>query len=378
MNWQPRAVALAEQVTHKVSRWRGPVAATPRHHFVPCWWAETGSGWDLRNGAANVQAWLDAAYTDQTLVTQVATLHADLAGARRQAEGRPTSSSTLPSLVVQMYRHARITECSDVLDVGTGSGYGAAVLAHRLGEQHVTSVDVDPYLTSVGAQRLDGAGLRPRIITCDATGELPGSYDRIISMAAMRPVPPSWLQALRPGGRLVTTITGTTAILTADKLDDGRAFGRIERDWAGFMASRPGPGYPPQPSDGCEELLTGAGEHVGPGRFPLVIVDDAWELRTMLSIEHPGIAAHHQTCPDGVARVWLVHGDGSWARAEGRPGQPAPVVHQSGPRRLWDLLDALRDRWLAEGSFPVYGALAMIETDGTIRLARGRWRATIR
>ncbi|HUY50985.1 MAG TPA: methyltransferase domain-containing protein [Streptosporangiaceae bacterium] len=377
MDWQPRAIALAEQVTHAVSRWREPVAVTPRHLLVPRWWTATGDGWELRDGPADLPAWLDAAYTDQTLVTQVGALHADLATTGQRAAGRPASSSTLPSLAVQMYRHARITDAADVLDVGTGSGYGAALLTYRLGPQHVTSIDIDPYLTKAAAERLDGIGLLPHVATCDATGPLPGDYDRIVSMAAVRPVPPSWLATLRPGGRLVTTITGTTAILAADKREDGRAFGRIERDWAGFMAVRHGPGYPPQPGDGREELLNGDGEHVAPGRYPLVIPEDAWELRTMLSIELPGITSHHRTAPDGTATVWLVHADGSWARAEGKPGKPAPLVHQSGPRRLWDLLDELRDRWLAEAALPVYGALAMIEADGTIKLARGAWRATI-
>jgi protein-L-isoaspartate O-methyltransferase len=377
MDWQPRAVALAGQVTHAVSRWREPVGAIPRHLLVPRWWAACGSTWELHDGPAEVPAWLDAAYTDQTLVTQVGAQHADLAHPGQEAEGTPTSSSTLPSLVVQMYRHARITGGMDVLDVGTGPGYGAAVLSRRLGAQHVTSIDVDPYLTGAAAERLDGIGLHPQIVTCDATGPLPGDYDRIVAMAAVRPVPPSWLSALRPGGRLVTTITGTTAILAADKLADGRAFGRIERDWAGFMAVRHGPGYPPPPGDGHEELLSGDGEHVAPGRYPLIIPEDAWELRTMLSIEHPGITSHHQIHPDQSATVWLVHADGSWARAEGQPGQAAPLVHQGGPRRLWDLLDQLRDRWLAEAAFPVYGALAMVQQDGTIKLARGAWRATI-
>ncbi len=40
-------------------------------------------------------------------------------------------------------RHACITDGVDVLDVGPGSGYGCAVLATRLGDGHVTSVDVD-------------------------------------------------------------------------------------------------------------------------------------------------------------------------------------------------------------------------------------------
>lgn len=378
MDWQPRAAALAEQVTHPVSHWRDPVTATPRHLFVPHWWTSDGTTWQAHDGPAATAAWLDATYTDQTLVTQVGTLHADHVASGQYTTGPPTSSSTLPSLAVQMYRHARITTHTDVLDVGTGSGYGAALLAHRLGSEHVTTVDVDPYLTMAGAERLASTGLHPQVLTCDATRAFPGDYDRIVSMVAVRPVPPSWLTALRPGGRLVTTITGTTAILTADKLDDGRAFGRIERDWAGFMAIRHGPGYPPQPGDSQDELLNGDGDHTTPGRYPLVIPEDAWELRTMLTIEHPGITTDHQRHPDGTATVWLTHPDGSWARAEGQLGKPAPLIHQSGQQRLWDHLDNLRDRWLAEGSYPIYGATALIETNGTIRLIRGAWRADIR
>jgi protein-L-isoaspartate O-methyltransferase len=377
MEWRSRARALGDQVTHAISHWREPVAATPRHVFVPRWWESAGGRWVLRDGPADKSAWLEAAYADRTLVTQVGTLHADLAGPGQSVAGIPASSSTLPSLVVQMYRHARLTDGMNVLDVGTGSGYGAAILCHRLGARHVTSVDVDPYLTRAAVERLAATGLHPRIVTCDATGPLPDGYDRIVAMVAVRPVPASWLVALRPGGRLVTTIKGTTAILTADKLNDGRAFGRIERDWAGFMSARHGPGYPPQPGEGCEGMLTEDGEQVAAGRYALIIPEDAWELRTMLAIEHPGIAAYHRRHSDGTVTVWLVHADGSWARAEGEPGRAAPVVHQSGPRRLWDLLDELRDRWLAEAAFPVYGALAMVQHDGTVKLARGRWRATI-
>ncbi len=51
---------------------------------------------------------------------------------------------------------------ADVLDVGTGSGYGTALLARRLGAQHVTSIDVDDYLTSAATCRLAEAGLDPK------------------------------------------------------------------------------------------------------------------------------------------------------------------------------------------------------------------------
>lgn len=271
-----------------------------------------------------------------------------------------------------MLRHAMIGDGMDVLDAGTGSGYATALLCHRLGDRHVTSADVDPYLVKIAAERLAGFGLRPSLVAGDATGELPGTFDRIVATMSVRPVPPSWLTALRPGGRLVTTIAGTTAILTADKLDDGRAFGRIERDWAGFMPARHDDHAPP--AGPARADISDAGE--APGRYPIVVVEDAWELATMLAIEHPGISTGHTRNPDGTLKVWLAHPDGSAAAATAARGG-IPLVRQSGPRRLWDLLDDLRYRWLCDGSFPVYGAAAIVRRDGTIRLARGDWRASI-
>lgn len=72
----------------------------------------------------------------------------------------------------------------------------------------------------------------------------------------------------------------------------------------------------------------------------------------------------------------MVHEDGSWARAE-QIDQEHPTVHQSGPRRLWDVLDEARDYWLKHGALPLNGATVRIAPDGVIHLQRGRWKATI-
>ncbi len=383
MNWKSHANRLASEVTHPVSRWRPAVAAVPRHLFVPRWWACSAPGagldadvWDLRDGPADPGEWLRVAYSDRTLVTQVGWLHADYASQDDRPSGAPTSAATLPSLVVQMLRHARITDDADVLDVGTGSGYGCAVLCERSGYRQVTSIDVDQYLTKSAAERLDGIALHPQVLTCDATGPLPGSYDRIVSTVAVRPIPASWLSALRPGGRLVTTITGTTLIITADKTSDGGAAGRTEWDCAGFMPTRSGPDYPPSLLEELPTVREAEGEHVGIGRYPVVDVTEAWELCSMLSVVAPGIQHHYQESPDGQRTAWMLHPDGSWARAISADGD-TPVVHQSGPRRLWDVLDGIRHTWLRDGSLPVYGAEVTITPEGAIHLKRGRWQATI-
>ena len=383
MNWAPRAARLAAAVTHPASRWRPAVEGVPRHLFTPRWWARAAPGpglwhdqWELRDGPADPAAWLDAAYADGSLVTQVGPLHADHASPGDRPEGRPTSSATLPGLLVQMYRHAMITDAADVLDVGTGSGYGTALLCNRLGDARVTSIDVDEYLTKTAAGRLDSAGMHPQVTACDATGPLPGTYDRIVSTVAVRPVPASWLTALRPGGRLVTTITGTCLIVTADKNPDGGATGRTEWDRAGFMDTRAGPAYPPAALEQFTAIRDARGDQVTTGRFPVVNVNEAWDLYSTLGITAPGIHHHYQEDEDGTRTAWMTHPDGSWARATAA-GDQAPVIHQAGPRHLWTLLDDARRDWLRNGSLPAYGARVTISPDGTITLRRGRWQARL-
>lgn len=383
MNWKPHAERLATGTTHPVSRWRLAVASVPRHVFVPRWWdwASPGPGlghdtWRLRDGTSDPHGWLDSVYRDMSLVTQVDTMHADHAKPGDQSTGRPTSSATLPGLLIQMYRHAMITDDMDILDVGTGSGYGTALLSTRLGDTHVTSIDVDEYLAKAAAERLDTIALHPDVRTGDATGPLPGCYDRIIATVAVRPIPASWIAALNPGGRLVTTITGTNLILTADKTPDGGVTGRTEWDRAGFMCTRTSAGYPAGMLDRFTASRDAEGESISTGRFPVINVNQAWDLYSNLAVMLPGVAHHYEETLDGARTAWILHPDGSWARATANGDRP-PVIHQSGPRRLWDTLEDLRHQWLRDGSLPAYGAKATITSDGTIHLTRGRWQVTI-
>lgn len=377
LDWEPHAGRLAGEVTESFSRWRPLVAATPRHVFVPRWWRWLDPyGWTLRDGHADGQRWLRAAYSDRTLVTQLGSCHADHAQPGDHPSGPPTSSATQPGLVVQMYHHAGLTNGADVLDVGTGSGYGCALLAQRLGDHHVTSIDIDSPLVAAAAGRLANIGLHPAVETCDAAGPLPGTYDRIVSMTSVAPIPLGWLAALRPGGRLVTVLAGTGLIVTADKTPDGGATGRTEWDRAGFMPARSGPGYPPSLLDQCPAAHDADGESVSTGRYPVVDVGRAWELYSMLGVTLPGVQHHYHETPGGDRTAWLLHPDGSWARATGTPSEP-PTVHQTGPQRLWDHLDGIRQTWLATGNLPAYGASVTITPDGSVHLTRGHWTATI-
>ncbi|MEV4888721.1 methyltransferase domain-containing protein [Nonomuraea sp. NPDC055795] len=372
MPWEASALALADRLVRPRSPWHQPLATTPRHLLVPRWWTPDGDGgWRL---ATADEESLEEVYSDRTLVTRVGPLHADEAADGDVPAGLPTSSSTLPGLLLSMYGYADLLEGDHILDAGTGVAYGTALLARRFGDGCVTSVDVDPHLTKTAAGRLADMGLHPEIACVDATRELPGTYDRIIATFSVRPVPASWLRALRPGGRLVAVIAGTTLVLVADKQADGSATGHIEWGRAGFMGTRHGADYPAaiELDDPWRD-----GEEVTTGRYPVVDVVEAWDLSSMLDITAPGIRHWFTETDQGERIAWMVHEDGSWSRATSPHPGGRPEVHQGGPRRLWGLLDQAREYWLQHGELPVRGAGAMVKPDGRIILRRGGWKAVI-
>ncbi|MBZ6253601.1 protein-L-isoaspartate(D-aspartate) O-methyltransferase [Streptomyces olivaceus] len=378
MDWEPHAAALAAGIAYPGSDWWIPVRETPRHLLVRRWFTPGPSGWTAVDGPADEKAWATAAYSDTTLVTRVGPVHADQAVPGQHVIGHPTSSSTLPSLVVTMLRHGRLTPGIRLLDVATGSGYSAAVACQQLGDDLVTTLDVDPYLTQAAAERLDQIGWHPTVVTADAgADQLPGTFDRIVSMVSMPRIPASWLAALAPAGRLVTTLAGTGLIVTADKTEDGGAEGRVEWDRGSFMTTRTGDDYPPELKAVFDKAVDQEGEDVTRSPFPVLDVMQAWEVWSMLSLTVPGIEHRTGTDDDGSRVTWMLHADGSWARASTRLGEQTTTVHQSGPRRLYDELEEIRWRWLERGELPVYGAHVAIAPDGTTTLSRNGWSATL-
>ncbi len=378
MDWEMRAGRLADQVTDPDSRWLAPVARVPRHELVPRWWdVDDSGGWVLREGVNEPDKWVEAAYADRSLVTRVGRLHADHAKPGDRPEGLPTSSATLPSLVVRMLRHGRLGAGLPFLDLGTGAGGLTAYACHRLGDGNVTSLDVDPYLVSAAGERLASMGCHPKLVTADATEHIPGRYERIVSTVALAPGPGlrTVLRSLVPGGRIATTLARTSLVVTGWKHANGDVVGRVERDMAGFMLTRSGDDYPPALAELFVLARKANGDETSTGRYPVLDVANAWEVRSMLEVTAPGVELDfHQD--DDRRTAYLVHPDGSWARASAERFEP-PTVHQGGPQRLWTALERIRNRLNAEGSLPLLGARVRITPDGVCHLARGKWRAAM-
>ncbi|MEU3216342.1 hypothetical protein [Streptomyces sp. NPDC006971] len=233
-------------------------------------------------------------------------------------------------------------------------------------------------MVDAAGERLARLGLHPHFVTADATEYVPGTYDRIVSTVGLpagpglRPV----LAALAPGGRIATTLGRTCLIITGWKHANGDVLGRVEGDMAGFMLTRSKDGYPPELTELLAHARTADGEEISTGRYPVVDVAEAWELRSMLEITMPGVEVAYEDHQGMNRTALLAHPDGSWARSSAEWIAP-PKVHQGGPRRLWNTLERIRNLLNAEGSLPLLGARVRITPGGVCHLSRGGWTASI-
>jgi protein-L-isoaspartate O-methyltransferase len=143
-DWRARARALADELTAKGTlsspAWQRAVAEVPRHKLVPSYYEYTSQGWRLADTTSpqGRERWLGRVYSNAALFIL--------------PDGR--SSSSMPSLMTRMLEALDIRDGHKVLEIGTGSGYNAALLCHRLGDDRVYSVELEPGLVELARARL--------------------------------------------------------------------------------------------------------------------------------------------------------------------------------------------------------------------------------
>ena len=210
--------------------WRAAFAEVPRHLFVPYYYVAGSGGYERRWGESPDpgarERWVRGAYEDVPLAT-------------RLRDGELLSSSSQPSLMARMLVALRVGEGDRVLEVGAGTGYNAALLAHRLGDDGlVTTVDLEPEITESARQHLAAAGHRPVVVTGDGARGVPerAPFDRIIATCALPTVPRAWLAQCRPGARVLTPLA--TGLLALTVRDAEHAEGRFLPSAAFFVPLR--------------------------------------------------------------------------------------------------------------------------------------------
>ena len=140
----------------------------------------------------------DKAYRDEPIVT------------KRDADGRPISSSSQPTIMAIMLDQLAPKRGQRVLEIGAGTGFNAALLATIVGERGaVTSVDLDADVVAHARENLDAAGL-PDVVVVTGDGALGhpdgAPYHRIIASVGVWDLAPAWLDQLAPKGRIVVPI----------------------------------------------------------------------------------------------------------------------------------------------------------------------------
>lgn len=134
-----------------------------------------------------------------------------------------------------------------VLEIGTGTGYNAALLATLTGNPaSVTTVEVDAQLAAQAQralQRTVGAvEIQVRDGRQGAAGGTPVSFDRIIATASTRAFPWAWYHQLAPGGRLVMDLQGGLSVssfcVLEKTLDGNGAQGSFQAPPLYFMPMR--------------------------------------------------------------------------------------------------------------------------------------------
>ncbi|MGH3932312.1 MAG: methyltransferase domain-containing protein [Pseudonocardiaceae bacterium] len=248
----------------------------------------------------------------------------------------------MPVVVFTMLSHLGVHPGQLVLEIGTGTGWTAALLSHRLGDDRVVSIEVDPSVADAARENLAGVGRSPRVITGEGAEGYSATapYDRLIATCSVQTVPYAWVAQTRPGG-VILTPWGTTfensALLRLTVDNDGeRAIGGIV-DWAMFMRLRAQRPVIPDEPDDFNVIAERSTTDIDLADF---LGDDA---RFGVGLHVPDCRLTWELGEDGyLDTLWLLAPD-AWASVRDM------VVRQAGARRLWDEAAAGYSWWLQAG-----------------------------
>ena len=326
---------------------RAAVCAVPRHELVPEFFQQDRTGVWTRSDTTTDEgrrAWLEKVYSNSVLITAL----------RQDAQPlRVLSSSTQPGLMTRMLQALDVHDGHRVLEIGTGTGYNAALLCHRLGSANVYSLDIEPDLIDTARERLRRLGFTPTLVAGDGAAGLPAHapFDRVIATCAVPTIPWTWVEQVPVGGVVLTDLkiahnAGGLVRLTRTRLS--RAEGRFDPTYAAFMGLRHHPGEPGRDPAWADRDATSVERHVTrvdpqtPWNAMIVWFLAAFNLGPDVSIGFTDTDTGTGRPPD----VSITTPDGSWARISMNTtkGGGHEAV-QGGSRRLWRTVETAHDLW---------------------------------
>ncbi len=339
---------LVERGVIRSEVWRRAFERVPRHHFVPAFY-------EWEEGAPPPSAPLELATDPLGLLPRI---YADDPLPTEMEDSRITSSSSKPSMMAAFLEALEVEDGNAALEIGTGTGYNAALLCERLGSERVTTIDVVPDLVERARARLAACGYEPVVAVADGADGYPprAPYDRIVATCSVERIPPAWREQLRPGGVVVAPLCGdrfAAGLVALRRQPDGSLVGRLRPELAAFMPlRRPERNLAPARSSRDEimavlEAAAADGRTAGvPGWLSLG--PDTFNAGLLFRLHAPDVEVRWRRAGGGwggyvdasrrTGIALLGRQDGSWARADlGSDGSAR--IAQGGRRRLWDLLE---------------------------------------
>jgi len=197
------------------------VRNVPRHHFIEQYYDSTG-GLTRFDPASDEQ--LGLIYSDSGL----------------KIREFPHSAASQPTLIMGMLADAELAPGRRVLEIGTGSGWNAGLIAFGVGDGSlVHSMDAQPDLIEEAGVHLRNAGIEGvNLRAGDAGHGWPEAapFDRIVATVGCPDIPPAWHEQLAEGGALLVPLKTAgigDPVIRLRKLN-GRMMGGFTR-WSWFM-----------------------------------------------------------------------------------------------------------------------------------------------
>ncbi|MDF5751388.1 methyltransferase domain-containing protein [Spongiactinospora sp. TRM90649] len=334
----------------------GALRAVARHRFIPALGlaAPLDAPPYLIDRDAAPEDWRKAVYSDVSIVTQLDDGATDLGGnlAGNLGETDYTSSASAPSAVADLLTLLDPLPGHRVLEVGTGTGWTAALLSHLLGETRVTSIEVDASVARTAAKNLGDAGFQPHLIVGDGADgcaeRVP--FDRVHVTCGIRRVPYAWVEQCRPGAVIAAPWCpgfGTDHALRLVVTRDGTAHGRFPR-FASYMIMRSQRPLADQPArdDADKHHLTTTIDPrtiawAPPGADLAIAATTGLTSNTAGDTDEAG----------DLHRLWVSDPTAphSWAAAVWRPHTDEYQVYQVGDRPVWEETVEAYFRWISLG-----------------------------
>ncbi|KUL55224.1 protein-L-isoaspartate(D-aspartate) O-methyltransferase [Streptomyces sp. NRRL F-4489] len=351
------------------SDWAPAYAAVPRGAFLPelMWPWDVGAGRSVAvSRVEDPEAWQAYAESDCPIVTQ----WDDGEHTGTEPGAVATSSASMPSVVFRMLRDLDVRPGDRVLEVGTGTGWNAALLAHRLGAGNVVSVEVDGGVADAARKALERFGVPVEVVQGDGFDgwDRGAPYDRVVATCGLRAVPVAWMRQCRPGGLIVvpwgTHFGNGDAVARLTVAEDGRSASGPFTGPVEFMKLR-AQRLPPVVH---REYVSGSVADGDTRTTPLV--EEAFLDGERFSAHGFALGLLVPDCrqvvawkEDGARPVWLYSlSDRSWACAQFRDGERTRVW-QHGRRRLWDEVEAAHVWWQENGR-PGHDRFGLTVDDG--------------